>query len=85
MTGAERVVAVVAPRVHDVEKLTALLPGTVDVKLSVEEQRRLTDYATVTRYPGDYEKIDLREARQAVNMARRVRREIRRFLPGKAL
>ena len=74
-----------SPRIHDVEELVALLPGDVEVKLSVEEQRRLTDYATVTRYPGDYEPIALDEARQAVKMARRARREIRRILPKEAL
>ena len=74
-----------SPRIHDVEELVVLLPGEVEVKLSVEEQRRLTDYATVTRYPGDYEPIVLDEARQAVKMARRVRREIRRILPKEAL
>jgi cell wall assembly regulator SMI1 len=42
------------------------------------------DY-TVTRYPGDYEPITLAEARKAVTLARRVRRELRRHLPGQAL
>jgi len=73
------------PRSHDIEKLVALLSGDVEVKLSVEEQRRLTDYATVTRYPGNYEQIALNEAQKAVEIARRVRREIRRMLPKKAL
>jgi len=50
-----------------------------------EEQRRLTTYATVTRYPGDYEPISLAEARRAIALARRVRREVRRLLPSSAL
>ena len=33
------------------------------------------------RYPGDYEKIPLTEARQAGQTARRVRRQVRRWLP----
>jgi hypothetical protein len=41
----------------------------------------LTRYATVTRYPGDYEPITLTEARRAVTLARRVRRQVQRLLP----
>ena len=54
------------PRNHDIEALVALLPKRVDAELSATEQRRLTTYATVTRYPGDYEPISLEEAQQAV-------------------
>ena len=74
-----------SPRSHDIEKLMALLPEEAEMTLSVEEPRRLTDYATVTRYPGDYEPISLKEAREAVSMARRARGEIRQLLPRKAL
>ncbi len=49
------------------------------------EQERLTDFATVTRYPGDYEPITLAEARRAVAVAHRVRRQIRRWLPKETL
>ena len=59
--------AVDPPRTHDIEELVARLPEEAAVNLSVEEQRRLTDYATVTRYPGDYEPITLGEARKAVS------------------
>lgn len=73
------------PRNHDIETLVARLPEGIDVGLSATEQRRLTTYATVTRYPGDYEPISLEEARQTVRIARRVRRAIRRHLPKAAL
>jgi hypothetical protein len=52
--------------------------------LNDKEQSQLADYATVTRYPGDYEPISLNEARKAVAMARRIRREIRKLLPKRA-
>ena len=68
------------PRTHDVERLVALLPESIWLRLSVEEQRRLTAYATVTRYPGDYEPIPLSEAQHSVKLARRVRKEIRGLL-----
>jgi hypothetical protein len=53
--------------------------------LTSEEQERLTDYATVTRYPGDYEPIPLSETRKALRVARRVRSPIRKLLPRKVL
>jgi HEPN domain-containing protein len=72
------------PRIHDLEELVVRVgPGVIG--LSVQEQRRLTAYGTVTRYPGDYEPVSLAEARRAVALARRVRREIRRALPRTAV
>jgi len=73
------------PRTHDIEHLVALLPESIWLRLSIEEQRRLTAYATVTRYPGDYEPIPLTEAQQSVRLARRVRRDLRRILPNETL
>ena len=69
------------PKTHDIEKILALLPEDDRVTLSVEEQRTLTNYATVTRYPGDYEPVTLSEAKKAVRLARRVRRHLRTLLP----
>ena len=62
-----------------------LVPVSAHVELDPVQQARLTEYATVTRYPGNYEPIPLTEARGAVRLARRVRREIRRLLPKAAL
>ena len=69
------------PKTHDIEHLVALLPENIWLRLSIEEQRRLTAYATVTRYPGDYEPIPITEAQQSVRLARRVRKELQNFLP----
>jgi HEPN domain-containing protein len=73
------------PRTHDVRLLVALLPPPVRPVFTLEEQRNLTRYATVTRYPGDYDPITLTEARRAVTLARQVRRQVRRWLPKQAL
>jgi HEPN domain-containing protein len=73
------------PKAHDIKELIVLLPSNSRPKLTPEEQRRLTDYATVTRYPGDYEPISLAEARRAVKIARGVRNEIRKLLPKEML
>jgi HEPN domain-containing protein len=73
------------PRTHDVEKLMGLVPLADRPDISEDEQARLADYATVMRYPGDYEPVSLTEARRAVAVARRVRREVQRLLPREVL
>jgi HEPN domain-containing protein len=72
-------------RVHQISALISRLPARLRPDLTPEEQERLTDYAVSTRYPGDYERIPLAEARQAVQIARRVRKHIRPLLPKAAL
>jgi HEPN domain-containing protein len=68
------------PKTHNLDSLIATLDVPDRPDLSPEEQARLTDYATVTRYPGDYEPIPLAEARRAVAIARRVRDQLRKRL-----
>jgi HEPN domain-containing protein len=72
-------------KTHDLEGLMALLPPRLRPSLDDKEQDRLTEYATITRYPGGYEPISLSEARRAVRTARRVRREVGRLLEKKPL
>ena len=73
------------PRVHNIEELIALMPESIRPNLSAEDQERLTDFATVSRYPGAYEPITLAEARRVVKIARGVRARIRKALPRGAL
>jgi len=73
------------PKTHDVGELLALVSKSAALRLAVDQQRRMTAYATVTRYPGDYEPIPLAEARSPVAIARRVRKQVRALLPTKAL
>jgi HEPN domain-containing protein len=73
------------PKTHDIHVLRALLPARLRPKLDKKVQDRLTDYASVMRYPGGGPDLSLREARQAVAVARRVRRETRKHLPKAAL
>ncbi len=61
------------PKTHNIEELMARIPEGFRPNLADEEQDRLTEYATVTRYPGDYEPISLTEARGAVEIAQRIR------------
>jgi len=73
------------PKMHNLVRLFELLPAGFHPEMTPAERMRLTDFATATRYPGDSEPITLAEARRAVALARRVRREWRRWLPRAAL
>jgi len=73
------------PKTHDIESLISLMPRDIRLGLTIEEQRRLTEYATVLRYPGPYETVALSEAKQAVKLAQRVQRKIRKLLEKKPL
>jgi HEPN domain-containing protein len=77
--------AIPFPKSHNIRELRALLPAKLRPKLDTKTQDRLTVYATSKRYPDAEPDISLREARQAVALARRVRREVRRHLPKAAL
>ncbi len=72
-------------KTHDIGLLISLLSPRHRPKLTVEEQRLLTGFAIFTRYPGDYEPISLKQAREAVAMARRVRKQVRALLPPASL
>lgn len=73
------------PRTHDIEELLRGLDPPLELPLSVEEQRLLTSYATITRYPGNYEPVSLPEARMAEALARRVRTAVRKQLSREAI
>jgi len=71
-------------RTHDL-RILATLATDVRFDFDVSEQDWLSRFAVATRYPGEDEPISLGEARHAVALARRVRREIRKFLPRAAI
>jgi len=68
------------PKTHDIEELVARLPSSARPALTVEEQALLTEYAVGPRCPG-WRDVPLREVRQAVALARRVRKHVRSLLP----
>ncbi|MBI1953342.1 MAG: HEPN domain-containing protein [Candidatus Omnitrophica bacterium] len=70
------------PKTHNIPEVLNLVPASIRPALSAEEQERLTDYATVLRYPGDWEPITREDAEAAVETARKVREAVRRHLPG---
>ncbi len=73
------------PRTHNIQVLMKLVPPVARPGLTDDEERQLTNYAAVTRYPDAGLEISLAEARKALAIARRVRREVRRLLPTAAL
>jgi HEPN domain-containing protein len=70
------------PRIHDLGVLIAQLPTGIDLPIGAEEQELLTDYATVTRYPGEWDPISTEDAHAAVAVARRVRSAVGLVLGG---
>ena len=73
------------PKSHDVRRLVAMIPASRRPDLSLAEQDMLTPYATVTRYPAGGEPFTFRQAREALALARRVRRQVRKLLPRQVL
>ena len=72
------------PLTHNIRDVLALVPPKIRPRINTSEQDRLTEYATVTRYPGEYEAVSLSEARTSVALARRIRRSVRQRLPKEA-
>ena len=58
-----------------------LIPDHFRPELSAEEQERLTNYAIITRYPGDYD-VQIIDAKRALRITRRVRNQVRDQMPG---
>jgi HEPN domain-containing protein len=65
-------------KTRNVAELVRLLPASAVPDLSPNEQDRLSEYAVVTRYPGEYDSISTREAEEALHIARRVQRFFRK-------
>jgi HEPN domain-containing protein len=73
------------PKIHDIGELIGLLPQGYGVPLEESQQEQLTEYAVVSRYPGNWEPIMQVDAEEAVALARKVRETIRAQLPQEAL
>lgn len=69
------------PRTHDLVVLINLTSNISGLTLRVEQVQPLNRYSVEGRYPGDWEPIDLREAREALDAARSVRDAVRRIIP----
>ena len=65
------------PKTHDIERLIALSPARLKISLNAEQQRRLTQHATVLRYPGDYPSNSFTARPPAARLARRISEYLR--------
>lgn len=69
------------PRSHDLLDLFRRLQNGPRIQLEALDLAILNRYAVEVRYPGNWEPISREEAEEAVALAEKVRREIRRHLP----
>jgi len=56
-------------KTHNIRTLLDLLPQEVIPPKEVEDAASLTDYAVISRYPGDFESIDEKEYKETVQLA----------------
>jgi len=59
-------------KTHNIRTLLDLLPPDVVPLEEVEDAASLTDYAVISRYPGDFESIDEKEYKETVQLAETV-------------
>lgn len=60
------------PKTHNIRTLLDLLPPEIIAPQQVEDAATLTDYAVMSRYPGDFESVDEEEYNEAVRLAETV-------------
>ena len=60
------------PRTHNIRTLLDLLPQGMGLPSEVEAAASLTDYAVLTRYPGNFEPVTEEEYREAIYLAEAV-------------
>ena len=72
------------PKTHDLRILMQLVPKEVKLGLRMNEVLPLNRYTIEARYPGDWEPITRKEAKEALAIARMVRQAVRVHLPNEA-
>ncbi len=70
------------PRSHDLPELLFLVPPDIGLGITAEELSLLNRYSVEVRYPGEWEPVTRAEARDALELARRVRAAAMAALPG---
>ena len=68
------------PRTHNIGTLLDLLHDIVSIPSEVEDASGLTDYAVITRYPGETEPVNMDEYQQAVHLAHTVLEWVQQLL-----
>jgi HEPN domain-containing protein len=72
------------PKTHDLRILMQLVPKEVKLGLRMNEVLPLNRYTIEARYPGDWEPITRKEAKEALAIARMVRQAVKVYLPNRA-
>jgi HEPN domain-containing protein len=72
-------------KTHSISELLALIPDAMPFRISDLQQKRLLSYATVMRYPGNYEPVSAKETHDAMRLCKKVRHWVRSLLPKSAL
>ena len=85
LTGKPAFLKIKFPRAHDLRLLLQLSMQKAPMKLEVSEVAGLNRYTIEGRYPGEWEPIGRSESEQAVAVARKVRRAVRKYLPEKVV
>ena len=57
------------PKTHNIRTLLDLLPQGITLPPEVEDAASLTDYAVISRYPGDLESVEEEEYLEAIRLA----------------
>ena len=73
------------PKIHDIGDIIKLLPPGLNISLTLTEQERLTSYAWMGRYPGNWEPVNRQQAEEAAMLALQVRTAIRAGFPKEVL
>jgi HEPN domain-containing protein len=69
------------PKIHDISEIINLLPPGLGIPLTPADQTKLTRYAWMGRYPGNWESMNRQEAEEAAALAVKVRTAIRSSFP----
>ena len=69
------------PKTHDLVVLFNRVGKESDLELEMEDIQPLNRYSLEARYPGDWDPIDMQEAMEAMEKARRIREAARNVLP----
>jgi HEPN domain-containing protein len=73
------------PKSHEIESLIKRLPPGLLIPLTPAEQEKMTTYAWMGRYPGNWEPLNHTQAEEAAALAAKVRTAIRSGFPKEVL
>jgi HEPN domain-containing protein len=73
------------PKIHDIAGIIKLFPPGFSIPLTPAEQEKLTNYAWMGRYPGNWDPMNRKQAEEAASLAVKVRAAIRTSFPKEVL